>query len=184
MLPKSIRLVTLAAVFVLASRAASIGVEGTNCGGDPLITNTDFTITTDGSGAFCAEFTNGLGGGPVGGPTPSITELTFQSDLSAGLLTTDYTCTTDLFRTCNVSVDTNANLLTVSFAGNPLIGDVDFGGSGGILPGGHFWIVLNNFNPSQGLEVGVNGDLSPEPGTLLLLLAVVPLWLLRRLLQS
>jgi hypothetical protein len=182
MLPKSIRLVTLAAVFAFASRAASIGVEGTNCGGDPLLTSTVFSITTDSGGDFCLGFTNGLGG-PVGGPSPSITELTFQSDLAAGILATDYTCTTDLFRNCGVTVDPDANSLTVSFFSN-VIRDEDIGGSGGIAPGGQFWIVLNDFAPSQTLEVDVNGATSPEPGTLLLLLAVGPLWILRRLLRN
>src|SRR5690349_20014004 len=101
MLTGSIRLVTLSAVLAFAAHGATIGVDGTSCGGDPSITTEVFTIQTDSSGTFCAAFSNNLpSGNPDGGSGPPIVSLDFVSGLTAASLASDYTCFSDIFANC------------------------------------------------------------------------------------
>ena len=152
MVAASIRVSTLLAVFAFASHAASIGVDGTSCGGDPLITSNVFTITTDGSGTFCDAFTNDLpGSNPLGGSP--ITKLQFTTDLSAGASIDDYNCFSNIFGSCNVSVNSDADLVTITFTvGSPRING-DFAPFPNQVPfGGTFLIGLTDFAANQTIE--------------------------------
>ena len=143
-----------------------------------LIVTNIFTITTTPGGSFCDAFTNDLPGPPTGGSGPSIGSLTFAGDLSAGMLASDYSCTTEIFANCQVTVDTQDDLLTIVFSGNPvIIGNLDFLPPQGIPNGGTFYIQLTGFNSDQSLTVTAN---SPEPATMTLLAVCAPLFLFLR----
>ena len=178
MVSGSIRFAILFAACALAGHASGIVVSGTDCGGDPPIITNIFTITANSDGSFCDAFTNNLPGSPTGGSGPSITSLTFTGDLSAGMLVSDYTCTTDIFTNCAVTVDTQDDLLTVAFSGIPVfLGSLDFLPPRGIPSGATFDIGLSGFSSNQTLTVMAN---TPEPTTILLPVVCAPILLMIR----
>ena len=176
---KPIQGILVAALFCLA--AITVHADGVpsdariivGSGGDPNAVGQFFLVPVDSSGGSNSmdDFLNGSA-------TQNIIELIFTAKLSKK---DSITCVPDVFfGKCTATVD-NGNKATIIFS-DPL--------NGGIPPGVTFFVGLNDPGKSTGgwkndgvkdLDAQAFFAVTPEPGTLLLLLSGLgSIWLMRK----